>query len=69
MDKKLKHEIAELLYIAKNIDGLNVDLGNAVYGMIKMELLKYLYYLTSLNEFNDTLLLNVMMNTKVNINI
>lgn len=53
MDKKLKHEIAELLYIAKNIDGLNVDLGNAVYGMIKMELLKYLYYLTSLNEFND----------------
>lgn len=53
MDKKLKDDIVEILDIASNIDSENIDFGNAICNMIKMEILRFLFYLSSFKEFDD----------------
>lgn len=53
MDKELKDDIVEILDIASNIDSENIDFGNAICSMIKMEILRFLFYISSFKEFDD----------------
>ncbi len=67
MNTKIQKGVTEIFHIAKHIDSSNIDYCNAVNEMVKIEFLKFLFYLNSGNEFDEKQLTFIQDNLEIEI--